>query len=72
MAAIGCPIAGDRLYPSLLPKLPDDEVPPLALVATELSFEDPVTGQARRFRSRRRPWVENAPPPGAVNETLER
>jgi tRNA pseudouridine32 synthase/23S rRNA pseudouridine746 synthase len=55
MAAIGCPIAGDRLYPTLRPELPDSQVPPLALVATELRFRDPVTRQERRFRSRRQP-----------------
>ncbi len=55
MAAIGCPIAGDRLYPTLRPKLPDFQVPPLALVARELRFEDPVTGRERRFSSRRQP-----------------
>jgi tRNA pseudouridine32 synthase/23S rRNA pseudouridine746 synthase len=55
MAAIGCPIAGDRLYPTLRPKLPDAEVPPLALVAKELRFEDPVTRRERSFRSCRQP-----------------
>jgi tRNA pseudouridine32 synthase/23S rRNA pseudouridine746 synthase len=55
MAAIGCPIAGDRLYPTLRPKLPDGQAPPLALVARELRFRDPVTGRERKFRSRRQP-----------------
>jgi tRNA pseudouridine32 synthase/23S rRNA pseudouridine746 synthase len=61
MASIGCPIAGDRLYPALLPERPDDQVPPLALVATELRFEDPVTGEERGFVSRRTPSVPEAP-----------
>jgi tRNA pseudouridine32 synthase/23S rRNA pseudouridine746 synthase len=55
MAAIGCPIAGDRFYPSLRSERPDEEVAPLALVATELCFDDPMTGRERRFRSRQRP-----------------
>jgi len=58
MASIGCPIAGDRIYPSLRPQLPDDQVPPLALVATELRFKDPVTGVARWLVSRQVPKNE--------------
>jgi tRNA pseudouridine32 synthase/23S rRNA pseudouridine746 synthase len=61
MAAIGCPIAGDRLYPSLLPQLPDEEVEPMALVATELRFEDPMTGRERRLRSGRLPIESGLP-----------
>jgi len=57
MAALGLPIAGDRIYPQLLPAEDRDAAPdysqPLQLLARELSFDDPVTGQARRFTSRR-------------------
>lgn len=63
MASIGYPIAGDRFYPSLLPELPDDEVSPLALVATELLFEDPVTRKERRLRSQRQPRPADLPAP---------
>lgn len=62
MASIGCPIAGDRQYPDLLPERPDEEIQPLALVATGLRFQDPVTGEQRRFRSRR---TRAEAPPGA-------
>jgi tRNA pseudouridine32 synthase/23S rRNA pseudouridine746 synthase len=55
LASIGCPIAGDRLYPGLRPELSDEGIPPLALVATELRFEDPVTFEERRFVSGRAP-----------------
>lgn len=61
MCAIGCPIAGDRLYPNLQPERPDPEVSPLALVATELRFEDPVTGEERRLSSRRKPSLPATP-----------
>ena len=60
MAAIGCPISGDRLYPTLCPELPDAQVPPLALVASELRFKDPITGQERGFKSRRQPVASAA------------
>ncbi len=51
MSAIGLPLAGDRIYPVLQPH---EDPPcldrPLQLVARELSFTDPVTGQPRHFR----------------------
>lgn len=64
MNALGIPIDGDRLYPVLQPE-PDpgqaeDWSRPLQLLARELSFTDPVTGQPRRFRSRRR--LDTVPP----------
>lgn len=51
MAHIGCPILGDRLYPERV----DGEGggPPLQLLATRLTFGDPVTGSGRTFRSKR-------------------
>jgi tRNA pseudouridine32 synthase/23S rRNA pseudouridine746 synthase len=58
LCALGLPIVGDRIYPRLWPHTPPGELPdfsqPLQLLARELAFDDPVTGQARRFFSRRR------------------
>lgn len=53
MAALGAPILGDPLYPQLQPEGPDDFARPLQLLARELRFVDPLTGQPRRFSSRR-------------------
>ena len=57
MNALGLPICGDRIYPRLWPAAAADAPPdyslPLQLVARELRFTDPVTGQARCFTSRR-------------------
>ncbi len=52
MAAMGMPLMNDRIYPELLPQsLNTDALPPLQLLAFELSFKDPITGQAREFQS---------------------
>jgi tRNA pseudouridine32 synthase/23S rRNA pseudouridine746 synthase len=52
MAALGMPLLNDGIYPTLLPEC---EVPdfarPLQLVARELAFTDPVTGEPRAFES---------------------
>ena len=57
MNALGLPIIGDRIYPRLWPAAPPDATPdysqPLQLLARELRFTDPVTGEARCFTSRR-------------------
>lgn len=57
LAALGLPIVGDRIYPTLWPEPAPDAVPdytqPLQLLARELAFTDPVTGQPRCFVSRR-------------------
>ena len=53
LAALGIPILGDRRYPELLPEAPDDRALPLQLLARELEFTDPLTGEVRRFRSQR-------------------
>jgi tRNA pseudouridine32 synthase / 23S rRNA pseudouridine746 synthase len=53
LAALGFPIAGDRLYPELAPEAPDDFDRPLALLAHRLTFVDPLTGELRTFSSRR-------------------
>ena len=58
MSALGVPIVGDRIYPTLWPEpaaeAPPDWSNPLQLLAREIAFTDPVTGEARRFASRRR------------------
>jgi len=55
--ALGVPIVGDRIYPVLQPDLAPGTAPdysePLRLLAREIAFTDPVTGEARRFASRR-------------------
>ena len=57
MDALGAPIVGDRIYPRLWPEPAPGAAPnwsqPLQLLAREIAFADPVTGQARRFESRR-------------------
>jgi len=48
MAALGAPILGDDLYPQPSEPLPGR---PLQLLAQALAFDDPLTGQPRRFTS---------------------
>lgn len=52
MAALGAPIANDRLYPTLHPQGPEDFSRPLQLLARSLRFVDPVDGRPRAFDSR--------------------
>ncbi len=50
LCALGLPIEGDRIYPVLQPV--EDEVDfsrPLQLLAREIAFTDPISGQSRRF-----------------------
>ena len=58
MNALGAPIVGDRIYPTLWPEPAPDAPPdwshPLQLLAREIAFTDPITGEERRFTSRRR------------------
>ncbi|HEY9105078.1 MAG TPA: pseudouridine synthase [Roseateles sp.] len=50
MNALGLPIVGDRVYPVLQPhENPPRFDAPLQLVAREISFTDPITGQRRHF-----------------------
>jgi tRNA pseudouridine32 synthase/23S rRNA pseudouridine746 synthase len=51
MASIGFPILGDPFYPEIREADPGD--PPLQLLAAQLSFIDPISGQARTVTSRR-------------------
>ena len=53
LAALGAGILGDRLYPELRPRAPDDHARPLQLLARTLEFVDPRTGATRRFESER-------------------
>ena len=50
MNALGLPIVGDRIYPLLQPhENPPCFDAPLQLIAREISFTDPITGQQRHF-----------------------
>ncbi|MGQ4659490.1 pseudouridine synthase [Lysobacter sp. F6437] len=53
MAALGAPIVGDRVYPVLREQAADDYSQPLQLLARELRFADPLSGEQREFRSER-------------------
>lgn len=49
LSARGAPIRGEDLYPAPRP----EPAEPLRLLARELNLVDPITGEPRRFRSRR-------------------
>lgn len=51
LAALGLGIAFDPFYPDLLDAAPDDFARPLQLLARQLRFTDPVTGEERVFTS---------------------
>ena len=53
MASLGLPIFGDTLYPNVIDVAPDDFSNPLQLLAHSLEFDDPITGSALHFVSRR-------------------
>ncbi len=53
MMSIGAPILNDTFYPVAQPEGADDFAHPLKLLARAISFDDPVTGQRRRFESGR-------------------
>jgi len=54
MSGLGVPIYGDRIYPVLQPEeAAPDFSHPLQLLAREVGFVDPVTGEERRFVSGR-------------------
>lgn len=54
MCGLGVPILGDPFYPVLEDRPLDDFTRPLQLLAKVLSFDDPLTGEPRRFESRLR------------------
>lgn len=52
MAGLGAPICNDPFYPEVAPAgQPDNLAAPLQLLARELAFDDPLTGEPRRFCS---------------------
>ncbi|WP_222564504.1 pseudouridine synthase [Novilysobacter antarcticus] len=51
MAALGAPIINDAFYPELQEQSADKHASPLKLLARSLAFVDPLTGDAREFRS---------------------
>ena len=53
MMALGLPIQNDGLYPTLTPQGQLDHAKPLKLLAEQLAFIDPVSGQQRHFVSQR-------------------
>ncbi|WP_455556921.1 pseudouridine synthase [Comamonas sp.] len=53
MAALGLGLKGDGLYPVVEDMPEGDFSRPLLLLAKELSFQDPITGQMRCFTTRR-------------------
>jgi tRNA pseudouridine32 synthase/23S rRNA pseudouridine746 synthase len=52
MNALGIPIRNDRMYPPVDVTPEDDFSRPLQLLAKSIAFEDPLTGELRRFESR--------------------
>lgn len=54
MAALGLPIVGDGLYPTLTPAGQPDYDKPLQLLAKSIEFIDPLSARLRQFESRRR------------------
>ena len=53
--SLGIPIHHDQIYPILTPyqEYDLDFSKPLQLLAKEIEFKDPITGQERRFTSQR-------------------
>lgn len=54
MSGLGVPILGDDFYPVLTDRPLDDYSRPLQLLASSLEFTDPISGESRRFTTRRR------------------
>jgi tRNA pseudouridine32 synthase / 23S rRNA pseudouridine746 synthase len=62
MHALGLPICGDGIYPTLTPETAQpDYARPLQLLAKELAFEDPVTGLKHQFSSQMRLNLSSIP-----------
>lgn len=51
MAALGLPIVGDGIYPTLTPEGSADYANPLQLLAKSIAFVDPLNGTPRQFSS---------------------
>jgi tRNA pseudouridine32 synthase/23S rRNA pseudouridine746 synthase len=60
LAGLGIPIEGDPLYPTVRDTAPADFSEPLQLLAHTLAFDDPLSGEPRRFSSRRALTIEPA------------
>lgn len=60
MAALGLPLLGDGIYPTLTPEGVPDYTRPLQLLAKTIVFTDPLRGEARQFSSARQllSWVD--------------
>ncbi|QDL54490.1 pseudouridine synthase [Rhodoferax aquaticus] len=54
MAALGLPLVGDGIYPTLTAEDQTDYANPLQLLAFSMSFTDPITQKAHSFESKRR------------------
>lgn len=53
MAALGAPLLNDEFYPLLAARDAEDFSQPLQLLAKSLAFDDPLTGERRRYASNR-------------------
>lgn len=53
LAALGIPIINDAFYPDAMPCKGDDMSRPLQLLAKAIAFQDPVSGKAHYFESKR-------------------
>lgn len=53
MAALGLPLVGDGIYPTLTPEGSADYSQPLQLLAKSIAFTDPITGENRLFQSQK-------------------
>jgi len=53
MLSLGMPIVNDGLYPTLTPQGQIDYAKPLQLLAHDIAFTDPVSGEPRHFVSQR-------------------
>lgn len=54
MAALGLPLVGDGIYPTLTPEGSADYEQPLQLLAKRIAFVDPQSGERREFHSKRK------------------
>ena len=54
MAALGLPMVGDGIYPTLTPEGSADYDQPLQLLAKSMAFVDPLSGERREFNSQRK------------------
>lgn len=53
LSGLGFPIVHDRCYPNLQPQTEDDFAQPLQLLAKQIRFHDPASGEDRDFQSER-------------------